>query len=329
MSLRVLLIDDDPDFRALAGRWLGDTSVWSRPPSVEIAGTYKRGARALNRGDWDLAIVDYEMDDAHHGLGLVRQAAALRRGPVVMVSSTADETIAEQALADGATDCLPKQHLNAPLLRRVLHNAMAREQRLTALIAEREALAQAVYVDPLTGLPNRSAVMRRLIRGHAEAKNRGRPGAVLYLDLNEFKPVNDTYGHAAGDAVLREVANRIIKQLRPSDMVGRLGGDEFLVVLADDPNRHCRDAATALAARLLRTLRLPYRVPLPNSPARTVVRLSASVGAAMFPDDGVDADAVIRAADLAMYAAKHNRHQHLVWHTDIDDAISGSAVNRS
>ncbi len=325
MSLRVLLIDDDPDFRALAGRWLGDRSVWSRPPSVEIAGNYKRGARALNRGDWDLAIVDYELDDPQCGLGLVRQAASLRRGPVVMISSTADETIAEQAMADGATDCLPKQHLNAPLLRRVLHNALAREQRLNALIAEREALAQAVYVDPLTGLPNRSAVMHRLVRCYGEAEKRGRPGAVLYLDLNKFKPVNDTYGHAAGDAVLREVANRIIKQLRRSDMVGRLGGDEFLVVLADDPARHCRDAAEALAGRLLRSLKLPYRVPLPNSPARTVVRLSASIGGAMFPDNGADADAVIRAADLAMYAAKRNRHQHLVWHADIEPGeVAGS-----
>ncbi len=313
MALRVLLIDDDPDFRALAGAWLRDRDVWEQPPEITVADNYGHGADALKTGDWDLAIIDYELGDPRCGLGLVREAASLSRGPVVMISGTADETIAEQALADGATDCLPKRHLNAPLLRRVLHNAMARQQRLSALTAEREALSRAVNVDPLTGLPNRSAITRRLEACCADAVARQRTGAVLYMDLNRFKPVNDTYGHRAGDSVLREVATRIVKQLRPADMAGRLGGDEFLIVMSTDDTPDPKSSATALASRLLRSLRMPYRVPLPGGPAHTVVRLSASVGGALYPVDGDDAERVIHAADMAMYLAKNGRLEHVAW----------------
>jgi diguanylate cyclase len=167
-------------------------------------------------------------------------------------------------------------------------------------------IVKLAYFDALTGLPNREQLRNRLMSALASAKQHQRMLAVLYLDLDNFKRVNDTLGHAVGDELLCQVAARLRSSLRADDTVdelpasrtshiARLGGDEFIVIL---PNIRSADDAAAVAARLIGELQQPMRLEL-----HTLV-VTPSIGVAMYPADGVEADILLRNADLAMYFAK-------------------------
>jgi diguanylate cyclase len=149
--------------------------------------------------------------------------------------------------------------------------------------------------DTLTGLPNRRLLSDRLSRAIEEAARSGEQVAVLCLDLDRFKSVNDLLGHKAGDDLLREVASRIAARLRACDTVARLGGDEFAIVL---PRLGRPEGGTRVAADLIEALAVPYELD-----GHEMV-VGASIGVAFFPDDGVDQDALLRNSDLALYRAK-------------------------
>ena len=163
--------------------------------------------------------------------------------------------------------------------------------------AERELEFRASH-DPLTGLSNRHRLQCELQYAIAHAMQTHDGLAVLYLDLDGFKEVNDRGGHDAGDRLLREVAQRLQQGLRKGDLVARVGGDEFVAVLPG-----CRDAeaARAIADGLRSRLSPPFTLP------DGLFRLDASVGIACFPTDGTDPDGLLAQADRAMYAAKRRR----------------------
>ena len=158
--------------------------------------------------------------------------------------------------------------------------------------------------DPLTDLPNRALLNDRLRHALAGAQRRKHGLAVLFLDINRLKPINDTHGHGAGDAVLREVARRFKSCLRDEDTVARLGGDEFVVVL---PVVGAAEDAVRVGRKLLDVLSTP--IALENSAAwnTSPVKISASVGISLFPHNGHDADTLIKNADSAMYRAKKQK----------------------
>lgn len=161
-----------------------------------------------------------------------------------------------------------------------------------------EELEHLAAHDPLTDLPNRHRLQRELVTAIAHAARSGDGLAVVYLDLDGFKEVNDRGGHEAGDRVLREVAHRLQQGLRLGDLVARVGGDEFVALL---PGCRDHDAAHAVADGLRARLSPPYTL-LDGSRG-----LGASVGIACYPADGSDADALLASADRAMYAAKRQR----------------------
>jgi diguanylate cyclase (GGDEF)-like protein len=153
--------------------------------------------------------------------------------------------------------------------------------------------------DTLTGLPNRALLYEYAERVIEGARRGCRHSAFLFFDLDRFKPINDTYGHDVDDAVLKEVARRLAACVRGEDLVGRLGGDEFLTVLAYI--RSAEDAAK-VARQALRSLGRPYHV---NGLA---LRVSLSIGISLYPQDGDSVEDLIKNADTAMYHAKENRH---------------------
>ncbi|GFK95056.1 putative signaling protein [Fundidesulfovibrio magnetotacticus] len=158
-----------------------------------------------------------------------------------------------------------------------------------------ETIRRMAYHDALTGLPNRFLVADRLEQGLNQAKRRGCLLAVMLLDLDGFKVVNDNLGHSTGDLLLKQVAGRIAGLLRRSDTVGRMGGDEFLVVL---PEVKTPEGVAAVASKMLRAVGQP--VELQGAQAR----VSASIGLALYPWDGATGEALIQRADAAMYEAK-------------------------
>jgi diguanylate cyclase (GGDEF)-like protein/PAS domain S-box-containing protein len=164
--------------------------------------------------------------------------------------------------------------------------------------------------DTLTGLPNRSLFSDILAQEVAQAERDGKKLALLFVDLDRFKEVNDRLGHEVGDQLLRETALRLRKLLRKADSIGRIGGDEFNIVLADIVR--AEDVAD-IAAKLVEGFRQPFPV------AGRQLRVTISVGIAFFPDDGRDIDSVLRAADMAMYHAKQRgRDQYEFYNASIN-----------
>jgi len=164
-------------------------------------------------------------------------------------------------------------------------------------VRERETqrrIERLAHFDTVTGLPNRALLSDRLGQEAARSRRNGRPFAVLLFDLDGFKSVNDTWGHAAGDRVLAIVAERTRQCVRSSDTVGRLGGDEFLAILPETT----LDGALGVADKLREALRAPYDLD------KARASLSASVGVSLFPEHGTDPEMLQQRADAALYAAK-------------------------
>ena len=160
-----------------------------------------------------------------------------------------------------------------------------------------ERLQRVAHRDTLTGLPNRLLFNDRLDQAISLGKRDSRPFALLYLDLDRFKPVNDALGHTAGDELLKAVATRIRHQLRESDTVARVGGDEFTVIL---PAITGREEAETVARKIIAALAVPFQL----GSRKQSVDIGISIGIAVYPADARDADALVRAADTAMYRAK-------------------------
>lgn len=171
--------------------------------------------------------------------------------------------------------------------------------RLAAQIEKRErAEARVRHLanhDDLTGLPNRRLLMDRLRRSIARSRRSGLRTGLLFIDLDELKPINDQLGHEAGDTVLKEVASRLSDCIRETDTIARLGGDEFTIVLSDLPNI---ESVARVANEALEVLNVPMKLP------QDKVSTGASIGIAFFPDDADSAEDLLKAADVAMYEVK-------------------------
>jgi diguanylate cyclase (GGDEF)-like protein/PAS domain S-box-containing protein len=176
----------------------------------------------------------------------------------------------------------------------VFHDvSMAREQAMQ--------LTHLAQHDHLTDLPNRTLLNDRLTQAMTLAHRRGHQVAVLFLDVDRFKHINDTLGHAIGDRLLQSVALRLLACVRRSDTVSRLGGDEFVILLSEV--RNAEDAAIS-AARILQALGQPHRID------QHELYLTVSIGIAIFPDDGTEAEVILKNADFAMYDAKQNHRNN-------------------
>ncbi|WP_063913435.1 diguanylate cyclase domain-containing protein [Pseudomonas sp. p21] len=184
---------------------------------------------------------------------------------------------------------------------------------------ENQTLAHQASHDSLTGLPNRAFFEGRLSRSVRNAERKQDHLALLFLDSDHFKQINDTLGHAVGDEVLISVADRVRAQLREHDLVARLGGDEFAVLLTP---LHSRQDAEDIAEKIVASMKLPVQLDSGRS-----IATSLSVGIAYYPDDGADPASLLNAADAAMYQAKRKRRGH--WQVAQTERSASEIKNRS
>lgn len=176
------------------------------------------------------------------------------------------------------------------------------EGKLSAVTKQGKVDRQAALHDHLTGLPNRALFCDRLEHGVQQARRHDRTLAVMFVDLDDFKIINDTYGHDAGDQVLQTIAERLKENTRGEDTVSRHGGDEFLLLINEI--REEKDISS-VAENLIKKIQAPCNI---NTGDRTLSRtIMASVGISIFPKDGATADILVTAADRAMYVAKRNK----------------------
>lgn len=280
-----LLIDEQPA-AATETRWALARLGLCR--GVEHRTTLASALELDGLDELEFALVDLHLRDAR-GLDAVRGlSAAAPELPIVVLSGSTSEDLAEQALLVGAQEVLHKG-ADDDTLTRAVRRARLRKQ------SDRKMRYRASH-DQLTGLYNNAHFRERIAQCVARAQRDNTGSAVLYLDLDGFKPVNDRYGHAAGDQVLQAVAGRMLEAVRTCDVAARLGGDEFAVLLEDV---YDRKTVQRVVQRLLRSVSAP--IPLANGED---VRVTTSVGVAMCPQAGTTADALIHAADASMLTAK-------------------------
>lgn len=180
---------------------------------------------------------------------------------------------------------------------------------ITARKRHEEELDRVANYDTLTALPNRRMLTELLRQSIARADRDDHAFALCYLDLDEFKPINDEHGHSVGDEVLVEIGQRLRRVVRTGDTVARLGGDEFVVLLDDI---HSQDRIEVMLSRMLSVIRQPMNIK------GLVLQVLASIGVTVYPNDSVDADTLLRHADHAMYQAKdHGRNRFCMFDTDL------------
>ena len=306
-TVRVLLVEDSEDDAELILRELRRGGF---SPEFKRVCTPDELSTVLANQGWDIVLSDYAMPrfNALEALRLVQLTGSDL--PFIIVSGTIGEDVAVAAMKAGAHDYIMKDKLArlVPAMKRELREAQERHARKLA----EEMVWHQAYHDPLTNLPNRNLFLDRL--GQAMAYLRRSKGklALLFVDLDGFKFINDTLGHIVGDQVLQSVAIRLSHTIREEDTLARLGGDEFALLLTR--LNDAEDAAKKSQA-LLDSLKQPFEI------GGRQLHVGASIGIAMYPNNVKDGIKLLRNADIAMYQAKAKGGNTFAFFTpDIDSA---------
>ena len=296
MSVKtVLLVEDNPGDAHLL-REMFNEQDWRSTELMRVE-CMSAAEAYLAEHVVDIILLDLGLPDAR-GLEAIRRAHAAAPGvPLVVLTGLEDESLAVQALQLGAQDYLMKGQIEARGLLRALRYAVERKTMERAALSMSRQMAHSAEHDFLTGLPNRMLLNDRVGQAIALAKRHMKKVAVLFLDLDGFKHINDSLGHPTGDKLLQSVAKRLVDCIRGSDSVSRQGGDEFVVLLLD--LEQAEDAAVT-ARRMLEAVAQPHSIDHHD------LHVTASIGVSIYPDDGLDADTLIKNADTAMYQAKEN-----------------------
>lgn len=284
--IRVLLVDDNPADAGFVEAMLSET----QPGSFIVTHTrlMKNALEKLALHSYDVLLLNLSLPDGR-GLGNLNQLQAMAPElPTIVLSNNHDETLALQAVKAGAQDYLMKGQGDAHLLIRAIRYAIERKHA-------DERLALLAQYDNLTGLPNRALFRDRMTRALAHAQRGTRAVALLFLDLDHFKSINDTLGHDAGDQLLQIVAQRLEPCVRKNDTVARLGGDEFTIIIEDVVN--ASDVA-AVAQKIIDVMSRSFSLDGHE------VFATVSIGVALYPTCGRDAKTLIKNADIALYSAK-------------------------
>jgi two-component system cell cycle response regulator len=276
-----------------------------RQHTVDVESDCHAALVDLGSQDYDLLIVSLALADAD-GLRLcsqVRSLERLRHLPIITLVEPAQEQRLLRALDMGVNDYLVRPIDRHELLARV-RTQIRRKRHGDRLRASLDASVELAATDALTGLFNRHYLEANIATLAARAADSGRPLSLLVADIDHFKSVNDTYGHAAGDMVLREFALRLRRLTRAPDIVCRMGGEEFAVVMPDTSLEHARQVGERICASIAAD---PFRINI-----ATVLEITASVGLAALGSPHESMDALFRRADQALYAAKREGRNRVV-----------------
>ena len=215
---------------------------------------------------------------------------------------------------------LPVEMMGSPYIERGRLYCLVQLLDISERKKKDDMLYQAARVDPVTGFFNRHALSTSLAQEVARAAAAGRECAVLFLDLDKFKRINDSFGHAIGDELLRQTAHRLYGVLRPNDVLARFGGDEFIIVIPDLAPGTAAEMATRCAERVIGVMASRFDL------SHHAIAVSASVGVACYPLHGSDSDMLIRNADIAMYEAKKAGRGELRFFNDAMNAAAKDAL---
>jgi diguanylate cyclase (GGDEF)-like protein len=287
---RVLLVEDSPVQARVVAAQL--EHGWGTPKATAIAGTLAEAIEKLEHDTFNCVLLDLGLPDAD-GLEAVKRIRMTAPSvAIVVLSGQEDENLALLAVREGAQDYLVKGRVDPSHIVRAISYAIERKQQEAVLVH------QALY-DGLTGLANRAQLISRIDIAVARCQRHGETSAVIFLDLDGFKPVNDQYGHAIGDRVLVEVARRLEHiATRGTDLVARLGGDEFVVLCEDTTSVEAQQIVELIRSAIIKPIEIGANAPL---------SVGVSAGVAIAHSANASSDDLLRDADADMYTDKGSR----------------------
>ncbi len=292
-EMRVLVVDDDAIDRLAVIREL---RAWEGKVHTVEASTANAALEHYAHENFDVVLLDFRLPDMD-GLEVLRLMNARRRGStaIIMVSGLDDDAVSLSCIEAGAQDFLLKNEITTKRLVRSVIHARIRHNMELELMRSLERVRDLSERDTLTGLYNRKSFDRILREMVPRALRANVPLALLLLDLDDFKRINDAYGHECGDGLLQQISTRLEQLVRAGDVLFRLGGDEFALIATYD---HEGDSVHLLAERLIRAIAAPVQQ------GGTQLSATASIGIAVLPNNASHADELLKCADLAMYRAK-------------------------
>lgn len=315
-ALRLLIVEDDLS----SARSLRDLLEHSDAPRFAIRHVTSAAAacEAVRLGDIDVVMLDLGLPDATDLEALVRLEASVKEIPVIVLTGRAEESLATEALHFGAEDYLHKGEIGFESLIRSIRYAVERHRGVRDLARVKKELESAnrdlerlTLIDPLTELLNRRGLQQALSR-EVQHLSRGVSGsAVLVVDLDDFKQINDSLGHAAGDVVLKEVGRRLRAAVRGIDFVGRVGGDEFMLILPEtDPSE---------VTRVAERIRLAVATAIIQHSTGPIT-LTASIATMLLSPDMPAVDQLLSRAHLLLGRAKREGKNRVVFQSsEFDD----------
>jgi len=290
LNASILIVDDQEDHVLLLERLLRDSGY------VSITSTMDPGevCELHLKNRYDLILLDLQMPrmDGFQVMEALKEIEIDGYVPILVITASPDHKL--RALTSGAKDFISKPFDLMEVTTRI-HNMLEVRLLYKQLDHYSRALESLALHDALTGLPNRRLLMDRLSLAIAHARRNKGTMAVMYLDLDGFKQINDTLGHDAGDALLCMVAARLLGAVRQEDTVARVGGDEFVIALPE--LSHAEDMAE-LVSKVIQVVSQPWSFQGRGA------RVTASVGVSIYPTHGEDVETLMKSADLALYEAK-------------------------
>lgn len=299
--LHILIVDDDDAARAAVCRLSMQTGL---DIITHEASSIEGGVSRLLEGGIDCAVLEYHLGDgtAPELLARARERVSGFSIPSVFVAGPESEKAAGKALKLGINDYLSKDKLDAKTLGQAIRTAVAEHKFALADSRYREALAHRSLHDELTSMPNRRLFLDRLDERIGMARRSNETFAVMMLDLDMFKSINDTLGHAAGDFVLQIIGERLLSIARRTDTYARLGSDEFSILVGGTI-----DGAIVVAQKIADAVAEPIEYE------ERVIKVDASIGIASYPQHGRDAKLLMAHADQAMHASKQSARRFSVY----------------
>jgi len=303
-TFNILLLEDDRDYNALVRQML------EKAPGVVFnimeAPRFQTASHLLEAQKPDLILADLDLPDSRGLETLLGLRRIFKDGPIIILSASGDEEAALEAVRRGAQDYLVKGHLDARHLLRVLRYALERHRILNELRAAGQALERLITVDPLTGILNRCGFEQTLKEEMAQLKRRGETAFALLLDMDDFKSVNESLGHSAGDHLLKEIAAKIEGTVRATHVVARIGGNEFVVLL--------NDTREAEALHVAEKIRLVFsQSPVAISEGRNVF-VSCSLGLAEIEPHISSLEELLQILRVSLSRSKKNGKNQLSLH---------------
>lgn len=289
-AIKVLIIDDDPSFRDYLGLMI--KLGYSGEVSVTTVETLIEAVDFINADTFDICFLDYLLED-YTGVDILRRTNKVRnRTSIIMMTGISKDDIMSRCIELGVDDFVLKSKLDQFEINKMVEFADHR-------LKKRHFLESSALRDALTGVGNRHLFMEQLSDCISNTRRHRSTAAIVMMDLDGFKPINDAYGHQMGDEVLVEFTSRVEQSIRANDILARLGGDEFALILGGIDNQvECLNVLVKIRNTVEKT---PFHYQ------QETIQIGVSMGIAQIPDDGDDVSQLLELADARMYEDKKKR----------------------